>query len=360
MSEDSKQQDVVVASRIRLARNIADFPFVRNCSPDQRTEIEAAVRSGLTDENQQGVSWLNTDQLKSLEHQFLLDLDQLTQDGKSLVASESAKDVLAVDVEPSLQHQSLSIQVNEEDHLCLTVSRNDADLVTAWDSVSELDDLIESSLNYAYDERWGYLTACPANVGTGMRASVIVHLPALVLSGQIKRVLRSLQKIDLNVHGVFDAEATGDFYRISNRATLGSNEQELIHHVTEVVPRLVNFEREAREFLLNQDAESLKAQIGDALERLLEQDLADDSKNSQEDVLAFLSIVRMGIGMDLVPASNIDRVNSLFELVQLRKRLELAIKMEDYGLAAESRDAIERLESMIQKQTDPPEGDHGP
>src|SRR5688572_32585627 len=138
--------------------------------------------------------------------------------------------------------------VNEEDHLRMQVMHSGLDLDAAWQQISQMDDWLDQRVSYAYHERLGYLTACPTNVGTGMRVSVMLHLPALVITQQIEKVFRSLQKMGLAVRGLYGegSQAMGDFYQISNQITLGRSELELIKQVAEVIPVIIDYENQAR------------------------------------------------------------------------------------------------------------------
>ena len=135
--------------------------------------------------------------------------------------------------------------VNEEDHLRIQVMKSGLNLDGAWDQINQLDDDIESRLTYAYHPKFGYLTACPTNAGTGIRVSVLVHLPALAITHQIEKVFRSLQKINLVVRGLYGegTQAMGDFYQISNQVTLGKSEREIIDQVADVIPYVIDYER---------------------------------------------------------------------------------------------------------------------
>ena len=145
--------------------------------------------------------------------------------------------------------------VNEEDHLRLQVMRSGFALDEAWQDIDKVDDLLEQRVSYAFSEEFGYLTACPTNVGTGMRASVMLHLPALVLTKQIEKVFRALQKINLAVRGLYGegSRASGDFYQISNQVTLGKSETTILSEIREVIPQIITYERQARNTLRQGD-----------------------------------------------------------------------------------------------------------
>ncbi len=162
--------------------------------------------------------------------------------------------------------EKFSLMINEEDHLRIQVMQSGLDLETAWERIDRIDDLIEEKVTYAFHERLGYLTACPTNVGTGMRVSVMLHLPALVITRQIDKVFRSLQKISLAVRGLYGegSQAMGDFYQISNQITLGRSEKDLIKQVGDIVPVIIDYERQAREFLVQESQENLHDRVSRA------------------------------------------------------------------------------------------------
>ena len=205
--------------------------------------------------------------------------------------------------------ERFSVMINEEDHLRLQVMKSGCDMKEAWDTANALDDALESNLDFAFHDRWGYLTACPTNVGTGLRVSVMLHLPALVQTRQIDRVFRSLQKINLAVRGLFGegSQAMGDFYQISNQLTLGKTEEELIEQVQEVIPVLIDYERKARHFLLKTARQQLQEQVEHAY-----QTLRGAQQISSEETMHLLSKLRMGINLDLMDAVTIAMVNRLF------------------------------------------------
>jgi protein arginine kinase len=347
--------DIVISSRIRLARNIADFPFISTCSDDQRLEIETVVLKGIAnDQVLSDLTLLDSFELNALERQFLMDLQlvspPLQETTERATSSSETNDVVSAEANVSAIARELpweelaSYSINEEDHLRITVNRSDLNLQAAWQQINALDDRVESQLTYAFSQQLGYLTACPANVGTGMRVSVLMHLPALVMTGQVEKVMRSLQRLNVVARGEFGDSAVGDFFRVSNQATLGLDEDSLVAQVTAIVPRLIKYEREARRFLVEQNREGLRRDVADSLEKLCRLDLEDEDGESHEHIMQCLSKIRMGVGMGLLEQADADRVNRLFALVQLRDQLVVAIAREDYREASELRDRIATLE----------------
>ncbi|MBN8627711.1 MAG: protein arginine kinase [Planctomycetes bacterium] len=295
------ESDVVMSSRIRLARNLADYPFITRASPADRTEIEKTLREGirrLTDEMH--VSYLDVSKLEGLDRQFLVERQLISREHAD---SEGARGV-AID-----ENEQTSLMINEEDHLRIQVLKSGFDLTAAWQRINSIDDLIESQVTYAFHERLGYLTACPTNVGTGMRVSVMLHLPALVITRQIDKLFRSLQKISLAVRGLYGegSQAMGDFYQISNQITLGRSEEDLVKQVSEVVPSIIDYERKAREYLVRESKQNLHDRVSRAYGIL-----RTAQTISSEETMHLLSSVRMGVNLGLIPELQIPTLNQLF------------------------------------------------
>ncbi len=199
--------------------------------------------------------------------------------------------------------------INEEDHLRIQVMQSGLDLPAAWEQINRIDDIIERKVTYAFHDRLGYLTACPTNVGTGMRVSVMLHLPALVITRQIDKVFRSLQKISLAVRGLYGegSQAMGDFYQISNQITLGRSELDLIKQVGDIVPKIIGYERQARDFLIRESHENLHDRVSRAYGIL-----RTAQTISSEETMHLLSSVRMGVNLGLIEGLEIPTVNDLF------------------------------------------------
>jgi protein arginine kinase len=284
-----------------LARNLAEFPFIRKCTEPDRAQVERTLRDLIMSIGDwSNSSYIDVSQLDEVDRQFLVE--------RQLISREHAEGqgARAVSVDPQ---EKFSLMVNEEDHLRIQVMKSGLDLTAAWDQINAIDDVIESRLTYAFNERWGYLTACPTNVGTGMRVSVMLHLPALVITRQIEKVFRSLQKISLAVRGLYGegSQAMGDFYQISNQITLGRSEEDLIKQVSDVVPVLIDYERRAREFLVRESQKDLHDRVRRAYGIL-----CTAQTISSEEAMHLLSSVRMGINLGLIEDLAIPTVNKLF------------------------------------------------
>lgn len=295
------ESDIVISSRIRLARNLADFPFIRRCNDQDRAAIVQALRSQVESSDLfHDATFVNVDSLSSVDRQFLVERQLISRE---LSEGHGPRGV-TIDA-----GEKFSLMFNEEDHLRLQVMNSGLDLESAWAQIDKIDDAIEERVRYAFHERLGYLTACPTNVGTGMRVSVMLHLPALVLTRQIEKVFRSLQKISLAVRGLYGegSQAMGDFYQISNQITLGRGEQELIKQVSEVVPVMIDYERRAREFLIKESQKDLHDRVSRAYGIL-----CTAQTISSEETMMLLSSVRMGVNLGLIHDVAIPTINQLF------------------------------------------------
>jgi protein arginine kinase len=212
------------------------------------------------------------------------------------------------------ENESISIMVNEEDHLRIQVLRSGLQLEEAWEQINAIDDKLESKLDFAFHPRFGYLTACPTNVGTGIRVSVMLHLPALKLTGEIEKVFRAAKDMRLAVRGLYGegTEATGDFYQISNQTTLGKTEDDIISDFkTTVIPKIIDYEHHARRTLLNDRTTALDDKVCRALGLLRSARLL-----ASEEVLFLLSHLRMGINLGRIKDIDIRTINELFLLTQ--------------------------------------------
>ncbi|MFN7840104.1 MAG: protein arginine kinase [Pirellula sp.] len=301
LSGKGPESDIVISSRIRLARNIAGFPFIRKCSPKDRANITTEVHealAGLSIAND--VEYVDVAKLGEIDRQFLME--------RQLISHElsEAQGARAVILDPK---ERFSIMINEEDHLRFQVMQSGLDLESSWSRMDELDNVLEEKLTYSFTNKLGYLTACPTNVGTGLRVSVMLHLPALVATKQIDKVFRALNKINVAVRGLFGegSQFMGDFYQISNQTTLGRSEVSLMERVKEVVPRIIDYERRAREFLVEQSKEDLSDNVSRALGIL-----CTAKKISSEETMHYLSKVRMGVNLGLLNDIKIPILNKLF------------------------------------------------
>jgi protein arginine kinase len=295
------ESDIVISSRIRLARNVAAFPFTNRANAYQKAEIEALLRDRVARlELDPRLEYINVPNLSPLDRQFLVERQLISRE---LAAADGPRGVALA------PRETVSLMINEEDHLRMQVMRSGFALDEAWQDMDRVDDLVESRLSYAYSDEFGYLTACPTNVGTGMRSSVMLHLPALVWSKQIEKVFRALQKINLAVRGLYGegSRASGDFYQISNQVTLGKSETQILNEIREVIPQIITYERQARNAMLKESRKAIQDKISRAFGTL-----RSATMMTSEETMDLLSHVRLGVNMGLLDDVNIVTVNELF------------------------------------------------
>jgi protein arginine kinase len=290
-------QDVAVSCRVRLARNLAGYPFVTRLDEKRAGQLASRVRDAI---ERRGVAggdpvWVDLPEASGLvrlllRERHLASRDHAPVEERARVPAGRAV-VFATD-------ESSSAMVNEEDHLRLQGLSAGFDLETAFREVSELDQAIENEIDVAYSTRLGYLTACPTNVGTGMRASVMLHLPALgMVRAELEKVFAAAHRTGLAVRGMYGegSRAAGDFYQVSNQITLGRSEEDLLAELRALVPGIVEFERRVRSLLLEQRRGALEDRVARSLGTL-----AAARMLSTEDALRHLSHVRLGIALGLV------------------------------------------------------------
>ena len=298
--------DVVISSRIRLARNLAGVPFLSQCSEDQQRELESRLQkdilaAGIAPE----VLYVDIGAAGELDRQLLVE--------RHLISRQHAGASHPRGVAVSSDETS-AIMVNEEDHLRIQVLRSGLDLADAVGEIMRMDDLLEARLDYAFHSRYGYLTACPTNVGTGLRVSVMLHLPALKMTGEIERAFRAAQDMRLAIRGLYGegTEATGDFFQISNQTTLGKSEQQIVEEfLGELVPKFINYERKARQALLARRP----AAIDDKAHRSLAL-LRSSRLISSDETMYLLSLVRLGVELARIRDVDLKTINELFLLTQ--------------------------------------------
>lgn len=295
MREPGPESDTVLSSRIRLARNIAEIPFPAAASDAQLQHVDELVASVVEHHdktrNPYAIGKLVYRQMVEtplLERQLLIE--------KHLISPQHAQDVRNKAVVLS-SDELVSVMVNEEDHLRIQAISPGLQLDNAFHLANMVDDLFDASLEYAFSPEIGYLTACPTNVGTGLRASVMVHLPALVLTGQMQQINEAIGQFGLTVRGIYGegSEAVGNIYQISNQATLGRTEQEIIDQLKSVVEQIIRQERQARTSLMESNRLALEDRVWRAYGIL-----AHARVITTAEALGLLSMVRLGIDLGLI------------------------------------------------------------
>ena len=302
------QSDVVISSRIRLARNLAGYPFVGQANRRQRYEVLDACRSHITNRRlADNIIWVHLPDATATDRQLLVERHLISRQHASSKNEVPRGVAIGGD-------ETFAIMVNEEDHLRIQVLRSGMQLSEAFDQINRIDDVLEEQLEFAYSRRFGYLAACPTNVGTGIRVSVMMHLPALKLTGEIDKVKRAARDMHLAVRGLFGegSEAQGDLFQVSNQTTLGKSEQEILADFEHtVVPQIIAYEQQARQALTRQREEQLDDKIWRAWATLNHARVI-----GTEEVLQLLSHVRLGVNLGRLDKVDIRTINELFLLTQ--------------------------------------------
>ncbi|MFA5142779.1 MAG: protein arginine kinase [Candidatus Omnitrophota bacterium] len=320
--------NIVMSSRTRLARNIDKMPFSNWAKTSQLEEVLAMVESAVKQCNfLKDAIFIKLKDLNEVDRGFLVE--------RHLMSPEHAKNAeyKALIVDP---HEIVSIMVNEEDHLRVQVMQSGLNLRECWRIIDEIDTDLSKNLPFAFSAKWGYLTACPTNAGTGLRGSTMLHLPALVFTGQIGKILQAIAKLGMNVRGLYGegTEAMGNVFQISNQISMGVAEEDIIDNIERITNQLISREDVTRKMLMTKNKEGLFDRISRAYGTLRSAHII----NSTETV-ALLSAIRLGVDLGII--KNMDRrtVNELFLLTQ-PAHLQ---KLEGKALNANERD-VKRAE----------------
>jgi protein arginine kinase len=279
--------DVVISSRVRLARNLAGHKFLAACTAAEKSDILRTLKDilmglDLGDE----IFYIGVDKIPDIERRFLVERYLISQHHAFGKGPRGA--VIA-------RREFFTAMINEEDHLRLQVLKGGCQLPACFEQINHIDDMIEKQVEYAFSRQYGYLTACPTNIGTGIRISVMLHLPALKMTGQIEKFLNASKAMGLAVRGLFGegSEASGDFYQLSNQITLGVSEKDIVNRFEKtIIPEIVEYEHLARKRLLSHDTALLDDKISRALALLKNAHLI-----SSQEAIFLLSHIRLGLNM---------------------------------------------------------------
>ncbi|AZR74684.1 protein arginine kinase [Anoxybacter fermentans] len=326
------ESDVVISSRVRLARNITGIPFPNRATPEQAKQVYNQVQKALEDRTAFNLKLVDLSRLSEIERTAMME--------KHLISPMHAEGGQYKGVAFS-EDEVISVMINEEDHIRAQVLYPGFQVEEAYRVVNQLDNFLESKLDFAFSEKYGYLTACPTNVGTGMRASVMVHLPGLNLANRIQQMLQGVSKLGLTVRGVFGegTEAQGNLYQISNQVTLGRTEEEIIDNLNRVTEKIIENERYWRQQLLKERKDDLTDRIMRSYGLLMYA-----HKMSSEEAVRLLSDVRLGIDLGII--KNVEP-NVFSELIVLTRPGYLQ-KIENKTLKPEERDI--RRAALIRKR----------
>ena len=306
------KSDIVISSRVRLARNIEGFSFFNWAELRQKEDVlkivEDAVRESKFLKN---FTILKMKDLAEIDRQFLLERHLMSPEH---VINPQAK-ALAID-----DKEIVSIMINEEDHLRIQILQSGFNVVEAWRMADEIDSDLGERLSYAFSPRWGYLTACPTNTGTGLRASVMLHLPALIMTNQIGKVFQAISKLGLTMRGFYGegTDATGNLFQVSNQVTLGHSENELVDKIVSIVDKIVKREESTRSILTVKNMDELTDKIWRAYGTMKSARIITSAET-----IKLLSAIRLGVDLGVIKSIKKKEINELFILIQpahLQKR----------------------------------------
>ena len=294
------QSAIVVSSRVRLARNLVDFPFPHRATERHRQLLVQAVLAASAQHKQtQQLAFFGADALSLLQQQVLVERQVMSP---AMVKRNGARGVLVG------QAGRFSVMLNEEDHLRFQAIFSGLQPQNAWQSISELQQIFAQFLHFAFHDAWGYLTACPSNTGTGLRASVLIHLPGLVLTQEMDAVVRGITQMGFAVRGFFGegTDALGNMFQVSNQITLGRSEQALLEMLNQAVAQLVACEENAREALLS----SVRSKIEDKVWRAWGI-LQHARLLTSQEFMNLASAVRLGVSLKMIQQVSLHTLNEL-------------------------------------------------
>lgn len=306
LNQSGPESDIVVSSRVRLARNIDGYEFLTCLSAPRRQELLETLRGILLDLSiDTPLYFYDVDQASALEKELLAE--------RRLISVQHArgKGVRGVVV---AQQEDFTAMINEEDHLRMQWYASGQQIDLCYERIAAVDDQTAKKVRYAFSSRFGFLTACPTNLGTGIRISVMLHLPALKMTGQVDKFLAAARDCDLAVRGLFGegSEAVGDFFQVSNQITLGRCEEEIIKNFRDdILPRIVEYERIARDKLVHDHPQALDDKVQRALGILRSARLI-----SSQEAMVLLSHLRLGLHLGRTDGVSLDTVNDLFLRIQ--------------------------------------------
>ncbi|MCX8128546.1 MAG: protein arginine kinase [Clostridia bacterium] len=332
------ESDVVISSRVRLARNFRNYPFPYKMDNEQCTRTLGEVKSAIFNGN----SALAKDIL-FVDLNILNDVDRLSLVEKHLISPDMAENKRECGALIS-RDEKISIMVNEEDHLRIQCMFPGMQMDSAWKLCNNIDTLLEENIEFAFSKEYGYVTCCPTNIGTGLRASVMLHLPALMMTGYVKGILEACSKLGIAVRGIYgeNSEASGNMFQISNQVTLGQTEEEIITSVTNIAFQIIEQERMLRNELYKQNSYRFEDKVFRALGIFTNARII-----SSEECLKLLSDVRLGVDMGIIKDIPIETINEIMLLTQPANLQKLAGKL----LSPDERD-ISRAEVIRKKLTD--------
>lgn len=296
--QNGKDSDVVISSRIRLARNLANFPFMEKADTQTKQKIEDTIKE-ITPSIGYGLKFVKLKDMDEITKMTLLE--------KRLVSPNFALNKEDIGAMLINDDENISIMINEEDHFRIQVMASGLDLENLINFATEIDEKISSLVNYAYNEKYGFLTACPTNAGTGIRASVMVHLPGLARTGNIRKILEVINNFGMNIRGIYGegTKSGGDMYQVSNKQTLGLSEQEIVKNLKLITEKIIEQERLARKILARDNIE-----LEDKIYRAYGI-FTNARKISSEEARDLLSEIKLGTDLGILQELNDLKVKKL-------------------------------------------------
>ncbi len=331
-AEKGPEYDIAVTSRIRLARNFADIPFTAKMSTKHQNELIQRMQEVISSDNAYKLMFADMTSMHPIDRISLMERHLISPD-----LAETKENCGAYINED----ENLSIMVNEEDHVRIQAIFPGIQLEKAYNVCNDIDTVISEKADYAFDNKYGFLTSCPTNLGTGMRASVMLHLPALVMTGYIKSILESCNKVGVAVRGIYgeNSEAVGDMFQVSNQISLGRKEEETIASIDGICKQIIDRERALRLQLLKQNVYQFEDRVFRSYGTLLNARII-----STQECFKLLSDVRLGVSMAIIKDVEISKLNEILVMSQPATLQKISGKT----LSQEKRD-IKRAE-LIRSQ----------
>jgi protein arginine kinase len=341
---------IVMSSRVRLARNLKGAAFPGWAKKPERVKVLEMIRPAVEGLPEMKDAFSEAmDNLGALDKQILVERHLISREH----AAKSSGSGLVLNRE-----ESFCVMINEEDHLRMQALRPGLQLRQAWSAIDHLDSELEKKLDYAFDNELGYLTACPTNLGTGIRVSAMLHLPGLVLGEQINPIIQSVNKLGLAVRGLYGegTEALGNVFQVSNQMTLGETELTIVERLEKVLAQIIEHEENARQTLLEKKPKVVFNHIGRAYGIL-----ANAHSISSKETMNLLSLMRLGVDLGLFSSAERSLVDELFILTQpahLQKRFSDKLSAEERDLlrADMVRERLKNVSRPVVKPTPPSTG----
>ncbi|HHW47551.1 MAG TPA: protein arginine kinase [Clostridiaceae bacterium] len=325
-NNDVLKPDIVISSRVRLARNLERYPFPFRMSREQSLKLLSEIKDIVIKSSATAADnfyFVDIQKLNPVDRQVLVEKHLISPD-----LAESQIESAAI----ISKDETISIMVNEEDHIRIQCLYPGMQIDAAWQLCNNLDKLFEEKVDYAFSKDFGYLTCCPTNIGTGIRASVMLHLPALVMTGYIRNILEACSKLSIAVRGMYgeNTEAAGNMFQISNQVTLGQTEQEIIANITSVASQIIEQERTIRNELYKQNPYRFEDKIYRSLGIFTNARIM-----TSEECMKLISDVRLGIDMGIIKTidrNTLDKIMLLTQPANLQKTIGKPLSPEERDL----------------------------